>query len=114
MIQSEPGIVGEEYTFVSGEYEVTIPEGYKCISEYPTVTVKYGESALAKLYVEKITNPAQPGQEEDANNESQNGTDEKSEQTNGTNTGVAMSLAGVFGTMSIALAGMITLLKKKK
>ncbi len=114
VIQSEPGIVGEEYTFVSGEYEVTIPEGYKCISEYPTVTVKYGESALAKLYVEKITNPAQPGQEEDANNESQNGTDEKSEQTNGTNTGVAMSLAGVFGTMSIALAGMITLLKKKK
>lgn len=114
VIQSEPGIVGEEYTFVSGEYEVTIPEGYKCISEYSTVTVKYGESVPAKLYVEKITNPAQPGQEEDANNESQNGTDKKSEQTDGTNTGVAMSLAGVFGTMSIALAGMITLLKKKK
>lgn len=114
VIQSEPGIVGEEYTFVSGEYEVTIPEGYKCISEYPTVPVKYGESTLVKLYVEKMTNPAQPGQEEDANNESQNGTDKKSEQTDGTNTGVAMSLAGVFGTMSIALAGMITLLKKKK
>lgn len=114
VIQSEPGIVGEEYTFVSGEYEVTIPEGYKCISEYPTVPVKYGESTLVKLYVEKMTNPAQPGQEEDANNESQNGTDKKSEQTDGTNTGVAMSLVGVFGTMSIALAGMITLLKKKK
>ena len=114
-IQSEPGNVNEDYTFVSGEYEVTIPDGYTYKGDYPTVTVKYGETASATLYVEKATEQTQPGEDNtNTTKPNQEETDKKSEQTNGTNTGVAMSLAGVFGTMSIALAGMITLLKKKK
>ena len=114
-IQSEPGNVNEDYTFVSGEYEVTIPDGYTYKGDYPTVTVKYGETASATLYVEKATEQTQPGEDNtNTTKPNQEETDKKSEQTNGTNTAVAMSLAGVFGTMSIALAGMITLLKKKK
>lgn len=114
-IQSEPGNVNEDYTFVSGEYEVTIPDGYTYKGDYPTVTVKYGETASATLYVEKATEQTQPGEDNtNTTKPNQEETDKKSEQANGTNTGVAMSLTGVFGTMSVALAGMIALLKKKR
>lgn len=119
-IQSDAGVVGETYKFVGGEYAVVIPDGYQLTGEYPTVEVEYGQSASAILYIEKVVEqPEQPGKEDDGNvsNEDTSNkemTGEKAEQTKGTNTGVAMSLTAVFGTMSVALVGIISLLKKKK
>ena len=108
------GTSDEVYTFVYGEnYDVVIPEGYTYEGEYPTVDVNFGQSKQIVLTLTKTAQePTQPGDEEEPNTPAE-GTEE-SEQTDGTNTGVAMSLAGVFGTMSAALAGMVALLRRKQ
>ncbi|WP_415980042.1 hypothetical protein [Faecalicoccus pleomorphus] len=106
------GPVGETATYIE---DVVVPEGYELVQDIEGIAadVEYGQTKVMYVFVTKTAQePTQPGDEEEPNTPAE-GTEE-SEQTDGTNTGVAMSLAGVFGTMSAALAGMVALLRRKQ
>ncbi|WP_205142350.1 hypothetical protein, partial [Faecalicoccus pleomorphus] len=106
------GPVGETATYIE---DVVVPEGYELVQDIEGIAadVEYGQTKVMYVFVTKTAQePTQPGEEEEPNTPAE-GTEE-SEQTDGTDTGVAMSLAGVFGTMSVALAGMVALLRRKQ
>ena len=123
-LSDEKGTSDATYTFVYGEdWKVEAPEGYTFVegTEFGDLDVAFGAQSTVECYVEKSAEePTQPGDEEDTNKPSEEGKTEdsnkteESEKTDGTKTGVAMSLAGVFGTMSVALAGMVALLRRKQ
>ena len=108
------GPVGETATYIE---DVVVPEGYELVQDIEGIAadVEYGQTKVMYVFVTKTAQePTQPGDEDKPNTPAEEETTEESEQTDGTNTGVAMSLAGVFGTMSAALAGMVALLRRKQ
>lgn len=108
------GPVGEVATYTE---DVVVPEGYKLVQDIKGIAadVEYGQTKVMYVFVTKVAEePTQPGDEDKPNTPAKEETTEESEKTDGTNTGVAMSLAGVFGTMSAALAGMVALLRRKQ
>lgn len=108
------GPVGEVATYTE---DVVVPEGYKLVQDIKGIAadVEYGQTKVMYVFVTKTAEePTQPGDEDKPNTPAKEETTEESEKTDGTNTGVAMSLAGVFGTMSAALAGMVALLRRKQ
>lgn len=139
---SPDGKVGETYQFVEGEnYFITLPEGYELNEEYPTVEVAYGEQETVIIQVksqnaeqpdpgeEEKPDPGEeqpnPGDEQKPNPETPDtpstdeektveNTSEESEKANDVDTAVAMPLAAAFGTMSVSLAGMVALLRRKQ
>lgn len=139
---SPEGKVGETYRFVEGEnYFITLPEGYELNEEYPTVEVAYGEQETVIIQVksqnaeqpdpgeEEKPDPGEeqpnPGEEQKPNPETPDtpstdeekkveNTSEESEKANDVDTAVAMPLAAAFGTMSVSLAGMVALLRRKQ
>ena len=113
------GKIGETHQF---NVDLKAPEGFKLVNSEDTLTVdvEYGQTIEKFVQVEGAGESTEPGDEEDTNKPSEEGKTEdsnkteESEKTDGTKTGVAMSLAGVFGTMSVALAGMVALLRRKQ
>ena len=111
---TKEGPVNEISTFT---VSITAPEGYKLVNENVDAyaeDVKNGDTVVKYFFVEAIDQTA--AESDNASDEDNKNKTEKeaAEETDGTNTGVAMSLAGVFGTMSAALAGMVALLRRKQ
>lgn len=113
---SEPGMPGQEITV---RIPLEIPEGYVTIEDVDTVEsiVAFGASSVVTVEVEKEKAPVAPEEEpeepSDSTPEETEETKKESKKTEGTDTGVVMSITGVTGTMAIAAAGMIALLKKR-
>lgn len=126
------GKEGEYFTFIPGEnYYITLPEGYTFEGEYPQVQVAFGQQQTIVLNVKSIKQlpddedkpdsgdeekPATDSQEDPSVKEEDKSADTKedSKKSESVDTAVAMPLAEAFGTMSVALAGMITLLRRKQ
>lgn len=115
---TKEGPVNEISTFT---VSIAAPEGYKLVQENVNAyaeDVKNGDTVVKYFFVESLTQtPAEPGNDNDEENKNEpekETTKEAAKETKGTNTGVAMSLAGVFGTMSAALAGFVVLLRRKQ
>ncbi len=102
------GIKGEVHTFT---VDLKAPKGYKLVEDKDSLSfdVEYGQNAEAFVKVKAL---------EDKNDEKKdeakaNDTKESKKENKGVDTGVATPLAGLFATMSVALGGMITLLRHK-
>ena len=74
-----------------------------------TLDVEYGQSAEAFVKVKAVEDKNEGKKDEEKTDEKK---DSKKEDK-GVDTGVATPLAGIFGTMSVALGGMIALLRRK-
>ena len=135
---STEGKVGESFTFVQGEnYFVTLPDGYTYDGEYPQVVVGYGQQETITIDVVSenaeqpnpgdedkpnpgddqkpdTESPEEPAADEKKTEEANTENKEESKKTDDVDTAVAMPLAGAFGTMSVALAGMVALFRRKQ
>ena len=102
------GVKGEVHTFT---VDLKAPKGYELAEEEDSLTldVEYGQSAEAFVKVKAVEDKNESKKDEEKTDEKK---DSKKEDK-GVDTGVATPLAGIFGTMSVALGGMIALLRRK-
>ena len=102
------GVKGEVHTFT---VDLKAPKGYELVDGEDSLTldVEYGQSAEAFVKVKAVEDKNEGKKDEEKTDEKK---DSKKEDK-GVDTGVATPLAGIFGTMSVALGGMIALLRRK-
>lgn len=113
---SEAGIPGQEIVF---DISLEIPEGYVSVTGIDTIhtTVAYGTSSVVEVEIEKEKSPETPAEDqpqEPATPAQTEQSKEETKKTDGTNTSANLSIVGALGSMSVALVGMIALLKKRK
>ena len=113
---SEAGIPGQETVF---DISLEIPEGYVSVTGIDTIhtTVAYGTSSVVEVEIEKEKSPETPAEDqpqEPATPAQTEQSKEETKKTDGTNTSANLSIVGALGSMSVALVGMIALLKKRK
>ncbi len=113
---SEAGISGQQATF---DISLEIPEGYVSVTGIDTIhtTVAYGTSSVVEVEIEKEKSPEKPAEDKPQEPTTTAQTEQSKEETkkaDGTNTSANLSIVGALGPMSVALVGMIALLKKRK
>ena len=113
---SEAGIPGQEAAF---DISLEIPEGYVSVTGIDTIhtTVAYGTSSVVEVEIEKEKSPEKPTEDKPQEPTTPAQTEQSKEETkkaDGTNTSANLSIVGALGSMSVALVGMIALLKKRK
>lgn len=113
---SEAGIPGQEADF---DISLEIPEGYVSVTGIDTIhtTVAYGTSSVVEVEIEKEKSPEKPVEDKPQEPTTPAQTEQSKEETkkaDGTNTSANLSIVGALGSMSVALVGMIALLKKRK
>lgn len=113
---SEAGIPGQATVF---DFSLEIPEGYVSVTGIDTIhtTVAYGTSSVVEVEIEKEKSPETPAEDqpqEPATPAQTEQSKEETKKTDGTNTSANLSIVGALGSMSVALVGMIALLKKRK
>lgn len=121
----------EGYVFAEGSTKITVEVEYGKTETYFSDAVMVKAEYLEDYLLYHGITTDQPSDEsgnqdsstvdEVQNNETQNGEaqnvsvkEEPKQETKGVQTGIATPLAGIFGTMSTALAGMIALLRRKQ
>lgn len=102
------GVKGEVHTFT---VDLKAPKGYELVEDEDSLSldVEYGQNAEVFVKV-KAVEDKNKGKEDE---EKTDAKEDSKKEDKGVDTGVAMPLAGIFGTMSVALGGMIALLRRK-
>lgn len=102
------GVKGEVHTF---NVDLKAPKGYELVEDEDSLSldVEYGQNAEVFVKV-KAVEDTNEGKEDE---EKTDAKEDSKKEDKGVDTGVAMPLAGIFGTMSVALGGMIALLRRK-
>lgn len=123
--------VGPEFEYATYDVKLNVPEGYELDSD-PNISkaydkeqmlhrsVMYGSEDMVTIVVKPVAGKS--GNQTDDKNANTQKDDVKNvsakkdskAQSKGVDTAVATPLAGIFGTMSTALAGMVVLLRRKQ
>lgn len=102
------GVKGEVHTFT---VDLKAPKGYELVEDEDSLSldVEYGQNAEVFVKVKAVEDKNEGKEDE----EKTDAKEDSKKEDKGVDTGVAMPLAGIFGTMSVALGGMIALLRRK-
>ena len=102
------GVKGEVHTF---NVDLKAPKGYELVEDEDSLSldVEYGQNAEVFVKVKAVEDKNEGKEDE----EKTDAKEDSKKEDKGVDTGVAMPLAGIFGTMSVALGGMIALLRRK-
>ena len=102
------GVKGEVHTFT---VDLKAPKGYELVEDEDSLSldVEYGQNAEVFVKVKAVEDKNEGKEDE----EKTDAKEDSKKKDKGVDTGVAMPLAGIFGTMSVALGGMIALLRRK-
>lgn len=102
------GVKGEVHTFT---VDLKTPKGYELVEDEDSLSldVEYGQNAEVFVKVKAVEDKNEGKEDE----EKTDAKEDSKKEDKGVDTGVAMPLAGIFGTMSVALGGMIALLRRK-
>ena len=102
------GVKGEVHTFI---VDLKAPKGYELVEDEDSLSldVEYGQNAEVFVKVKAVEDKNEGKEDE----EKTDAKEDSKKEDKGVDTGVAMPLAGIFGTMSVALGGMIALLRRK-
>ena len=99
------GVKGEVHTF---NVDLKAPKGYELVEDEDSLSL---DVENAEVFVKvKAVEDKNEGKEDE---EKTDAKEDSKKEDKGVDTGVAMPLAGIFGTMSVALGGMIALLRRK-
>ena len=102
------GVKGEVHTF---NVDLKAPKGYELVEDEDSLSldVEYGQNAEVFVKVKAVEDKNEGKEDE----EKTDAKEDSKKEDKGVDTGVAMPLAGIFGTMSVALGEMIALLRRK-
>lgn len=102
------GVKGEVHTFT---VDLKAPKGYELVEDEDSLSldVEYGRNAEVFVKVKAVEDKNEGKEDE----EKTDAKEDSKKEDKSVDTGVAMPLAGIFGTMSVALGGMIALLRRK-